>query len=79
MVHPYTLDGDEAPSEGVYSAIAEVENCSPLDFRQLAEVIDPDALDSILSENTEMAEVSFEYCGYRVTATSAEIIVEESK
>ena len=76
MVQQYTLD-DEPASVGVCSVIAAVENCSPLALMPLAEVIDPDALDALLAQKTGTHSVSFEYCGYKVTATPEEIRLEE--
>lgn len=78
MDQRYTLDADEPPSEGVYSVVAVMEDCSALDLPPLAETIDPDALDSLLKGNSGSEEVSFHYCGYEVTATSDEIRVQEA-
>ncbi|WP_049892821.1 HalOD1 output domain-containing protein, partial [Natronococcus jeotgali] len=66
------LDKQEFPSAGVYTVVAAIENCTPLDLPPLAEVIDPDALDALLTEDTRTDEVSFKYCGYTVTVTSDE-------
>lgn len=77
MVQQYTLDEDEAPSEGVYTVVAAVENCSPLDLTPLAKATDPDALDALFTAENGTDHVSFEYCGYAVTATSDKIRVEE--
>ena len=78
MGQQYTLDGSEARSEGVYSVVAAIEDCSPLDLLPLAESIDPDALDTLLTGDTDTNQVSFEYYGYLVTATPREIHVQES-
>lgn len=78
VVQQHTLDEAEAPSEGVYSLVAVIENCSPLDLTPLAKTIDTDALDALLAGKSEGKQVSFEYCGYNVTATPDEICVEES-
>ena len=77
MVQQYTLDKNEAASIGICSVVAAVENCSPLDLTPLAGVINPDALDTFLAEKTATNSVTFEYCGYTVTATPDEIRVEE--
>lgn len=77
MDQQYTLDEDETPSRAVYSTVAAVENRSPLDLTPLAEVIDPDALDALLSDNAETEQISFQYCGYDVTVTPTEVQVKE--
>lgn len=79
MAQPYTLDEDETPSRGVYTVVAAVENCSPLDLTPLAEATDPDALDTLLEGDSEREQVSFQYCGYDVTVTPTEVRVKESK
>jgi len=60
-------------SLAVVERVAEAENVDPLDVRvPLYEVIDPDALDTLGSMADESrcsdVRVSFEYCGYTVTA-----------
>lgn len=75
MAHQYTLAADETPSEGVYTVVAVMENCSPLDLRPLAEVVDPDAVDVLLTGETEVERVSFEYAGYDVTVTPTTVRV----
>lgn len=78
LVQDYTLDADESPSQGVYSVVAAVENCSPLDLEPLAKTTDPDALDALLTGDTRADRIEFEYCGYEVTATPDEICVRDS-
>ena len=78
MVQQYTLDEDETPTTGVISVIVAVENCSPLDLPPLAKAMDPDALNALLTAENGVDHLSFEYCGYDVTATPDEIRVEES-
>lgn len=78
MTNQYTLDADEAPSVGVYSAVAATEDCSPLDLPPLAEMSDPDALDSILTSEGGSKEVTIHYAGYEVTAAANEIRLQES-
>lgn len=79
ILRQYTLGGDEAPSEGVYSAVTAVEDCSPLDLTPIAGVIDPDSLDALFTRYPEPNRISFEYCGYEVAATRDEIRVLESR
>lgn len=49
MGRQYTSDESEAPSEGVYSVVAAIEDRSPPDLPPLAESTDPDALDALLT------------------------------
>lgn len=76
VIQRYTLGAEEPPSKGVYSFIAVLENCSPLELPPLAEVTDPDAMDSLLTEDAEAWRISFEYCDYDVTVTRDEIHVQ---
>lgn len=76
MAHRYTLTPEESPSEGIYSAVATVEGCSPLNLPPLAEATNPDALDEALAGG--VPEVSFEYYGYEIIASDEEILVHES-
>lgn len=78
VIQQYTLDEDEAPSRGVCSVVAALENCSPLDLTPLGKVTDPDALNALLVGTTGTSEVTFEYCGYEVTATPEEIRLHET-
>lgn len=71
----YALDAGEPPSRGVYTAVAETRGCSPLDIPPLAETIDPDALDALLTGDNSTDAVAFEYCGYEVQVTPGEVRV----
>lgn len=72
----YSLDSDEKPSAGVWSVIAAIENCSPLDLPPLAEATNPDALDTLLANSNGSEQLSFEYYGYEVTVTSDTVCVQ---
>lgn len=69
-------DSNPSPTIAVIEAIAEHEGVDPLDFEQpLNEVIDPDALDSIVGgsqtgRGPPGVAVRFSYNGYRVHVTS---------
>jgi hypothetical protein len=67
-------DSRTRPTTAVIEAIAEHEGLDPLDLDQpLYEVIDTDALDSIIGEGKDgLSEVTvqFSYNGCRVHATS---------
>lgn len=65
------LDDNDAVS-AVVQAVADAENTSPLELSPLANVIDPDALESLVdslatSSGQSDASVSFGYSGYLVT------------
>lgn len=77
MAKRYTLSEGESPSTGVYFAISEIENCSPIDLPPLAETIDPDGLDKLLTGDTGSSEATLEYYGYELTVTREEILVKE--
>jgi hypothetical protein len=74
--HRRALDADERPSRGVYTAVAEARDCSPLDLSPLADAVDPDALDALLTGDDPTDAVAFEYCGYEVRVTPVEVRVE---
>ena len=78
MGRSYSPGADETPSEAIYSAVADGENCSPLDLTPLATVTDPDALDDVLTADPGVSRVVFQYSGYEVTATASEISLEKS-
>lgn len=75
MTTTYTLDDEEAPSDGVYAAVAAVDDRSPLDLPPLARTVDPDALDALLADESGTREITFEYAEYLVTAAPDEIEV----
>lgn len=77
MVQRHTLGADEAPSEGIISAVAAMEDCSPLELPPLGEATDPAMLDALLTDDSGTHQVAFQYCGYTVTATTDEITVED--
>lgn len=71
----YTLGSDESPSAGVWSVIAALEDCSPLELPPLTAATDPDALDTLLANSNGSEHVSFDYYGYAVTVTSDTVCV----
>jgi hypothetical protein len=72
----YELDDDEEPSDGVYAAVAEASERSPMDLPPLARTVDPDALDALLTDRPGASEVTLEYGGYQVTVTAAAVHLE---
>ena len=75
VTHVCSRDPDERPSHAVYTSVASLAGCSPLELRPLGEVIDPEAIDTCFHESTAITQLSFVYCGYAVTVTQEEIQV----
>ncbi|MFC4549131.1 MULTISPECIES: HalOD1 output domain-containing protein [Halorussus] len=81
----FTYDvGDGEPVDvGVVRAVASIRDCKPTELPPLHDSVDPDALDALFpswrsNRSTAESYVTFDYCGYRVTATTAgRIYVEE--
>lgn len=61
---------DSQPSEVVVEAMAFVTNRDPLDIKPLANAIDPDALDEVLSSD-QVEAVSFRWEGHDVEISAA--------
>ncbi|MFU8868911.1 HalOD1 output domain-containing protein [Natronococcus sp.] len=66
----YELAPEEAPSHGVWSVVAVLEDSPPPELPSLGETIDPDALDAAFTGGAATEHLSFEYAGYAVTMTS---------
>ena len=66
---------DESPLEVVVTAVAAIENRGPTKLPPIYDVLAADALNKLLADQRGGVEVSFTYCGYRVTASSAEVVV----
>lgn len=76
----YRRTGDETATEDILMAVADATDQSPLDMRPLAQVIDADAVNSILDEHENVqstVSLSFEYCGKQVYVTPTEVQVED--
>lgn len=77
--HTYRIHGNEPPSEAVYTVIAELTERSPMELAPLASVIDPDALDAVVTSGEsplDPGRVSFEYEDYRVIVTTNEVVLD---
>lgn len=60
-----------SPSLTVVQAVADADGVDPLDLPQpLGEVIDTDALDSLVQERGFNGKITFSYLGYQVTVKS---------
>lgn len=67
---------DGPPSEAVVNAVAAAEDRDQLELSPIYDVIDTDALDSLL-EGSRGVNVTFQYEGYTVIVReNAEIILE---
>ena len=55
---------DPRPSIALVEAVADRKKVDPTDLPPLYDVVDPDALDTLLDD---VEEVSFAYSGYHVT------------
>lgn len=66
-----SLVDDREVSVRILDAVAEKEGTSPLEFdRLLSDVVDPDALDTLLRSEDREVTVTFPYMGYRVRVES---------
>ena len=76
----YERHPSETPTESVIAAVADVTGRSPLEMPPITEVIDPDALNTLLKTddtNTAAMSVTFEYYGVNITAMPETVIVEQ--
>jgi hypothetical protein len=76
--HTYERRSGQTPSEAVIAAVAEATDQSPLEMIPLAEVIDPDAVDGLITraDGATAVSVAFEYCWRHVTVTPVEVQVD---
>lgn len=74
----YELAPDETASEGIFNAVASVEDCDRVDLPPLAETTDPDAVDALLDKGSGRKQFTLTYCGYVLTVTPREVHVWES-
>jgi len=65
-----TSCGTEKPSTAVVLAVAKIIGTDPLALPQLAGTIDPDALDSIITNGDGDAQVTFGYASCDITVTN---------
>ncbi|WP_224449123.1 HalOD1 output domain-containing protein [Haloprofundus salilacus] len=75
-IYEYRIDTDELPSVGVVSAVAEVEGLPVLELQTpLYDVLDPDALDTLVAGGDRGISLAFEYLGHEVTVNSDGTVV----
>lgn len=75
----YAVDPDETPSMAVINAVAEAADRPLTEIEPLAETIDPDGLNAVLSPDGATdtpVTISFEYCGYHVSVTTEEVLID---
>lgn len=56
----------ETVTEAVVEAVADEEGVSPLQLEPLANVVDPDALNTLYADDRHRVTLEFAYQGYRV-------------
>lgn len=78
QMHRYSLADAETVSQATYMAIAEAKGCDALDLPPIAEAIDADALDNLVSNSrtTDDLLITFEYADHEVTVTPDAVHVE---
>ncbi|WP_276270925.1 HalOD1 output domain-containing protein [Haloarcula litorea] len=65
---------DAKPAQAIIEAVAAASNTPPDELPSLHAVVDPDALNQLLNSESDV-EVSFDYAGYRVHASTEEVTV----
>lgn len=73
--HTYDIGPDESPSDAVLSTVSAFSDTPVLELDPLFLAIDPEAMDSVL-ETASDGSISFSYCGFEVTVTDGEVILE---
>lgn len=76
----YTIDEDERPSVAVVLAVASLTNTPVLELDPLYDVVDPEQLDTVVSDadgDFEAGPVTFDFGGCRVSVTGDEVRVRE--
>lgn len=65
------IDGEEIePVSKVIETVAQAKGVDPLDLAPLADELDTDALNNLMTLSDGVVEVSFAYEGYTVTVRS---------
>lgn len=78
--HTYRMDPDDRPTDSVVRAVAAVRNAPILELERLYDTIDPDALDTLLTQANPEGEdvrVRFTYANCIVEATTDIVRVRE--
>lgn len=75
--YTYERRSSQTASEAVIAAVSEATDQSPLEMIPLAEVVDPDAVDGLVTrdDGATAVSVAFDYCGRHVTVTPDEVQV----
>lgn len=61
-----TVANDVAVSTAVVEAVSAASNTTVLELPPLYDAVNPDALDSLFTDERRVGEVAFRYAGYRV-------------
>ncbi|MFC3477793.1 HalOD1 output domain-containing protein [Halobacterium litoreum] len=67
----YSWTDAETPSIGVVEAVAAATDSDVTDLPQLADTLDPDALNDVLADAGSDVHISFEYANAHVAVSSA--------
>lgn len=60
----------DEPATGVVMKVADAKDVDPIDLDSLYEVVDPDALNALVSLSEGTVRIEFEYEGYVITVRS---------
>ncbi|WP_265108008.1 HalOD1 output domain-containing protein [Halosolutus halophilus] len=60
----------DEPATGVVMMVADAKDVDPIDLDSLFEVVDPDALNALVSRSEGTVQIEFEYEGYVITVRS---------
>lgn len=66
-----------ATTEDIVRAVAEREGVCETDLTPLYHVVDPEALDAMVTHTDTTVSISFDYEGYTVTVEDETVTVEE--
>lgn len=72
-----TARNPPATTEDIVRAVAEREGVSETDLKPLYYVVDPEALDSMVTHTDTTVQISFDYEGYSVTVEDETVTLEE--
>ncbi|WP_436932669.1 HalOD1 output domain-containing protein [Halosimplex halobium] len=65
---------DDEPTQAIIEAVAAVSNTPPDELPSLHAAVDPDAINQLLASESDV-EISFDYAGYRIHASTEEVNV----
>ena len=72
-----TARNPPATTEDIVRAVAEREGVAATDLTPLYHVVDPEALDAMVTHTETTVRISFDYEGYTVTVEDETVTIEE--